>query len=236
MNKERDGEEKIKTYTKEAEEPTPKSAKYGTEGNMGENLVENGREEPTTSELQPFIYDYANTRIRKAPESRRYSFYFDGNITPVGRLIVPMGEISYFSTTGTAVAIAAQSDGSTNMVVVAPTTALSSGVYEFDNGGSNNGRLRYTGADTKMFHTAITMSLSPAGANDTFVVGLAKGGTVVAASKILQKVVTAGDTQAFAFHCMVELATNNYIEVYVGNTTDADDVTVKTLNLFAMGM
>jgi hypothetical protein len=164
------------------------------------------------------------------------AFKFANDVTPSGRLIVPMGEVSYFSTTGTAVPIAAQSNGTTNMVVAAPTTALSMGEFEFDNGGANNGRLRYTGATTKMFHTAITMSIAPDGANDTFVVGLAKNGTIISSSKVLQKITNASDTQAFAFHLMVELATNDYLEVYIGNTSDADDLILKTLNIFAVGM
>jgi hypothetical protein len=147
-----------------------------------------------------------------------------------------MGEVAYFDLTGTAVTIAAQSDGSTNMVVAAPTTALSAGAYEFDNGGSNNGRLRYTGAVTKMFHVACTISISPASVTDLFVLGVAKGGTVIAASKVLQKITTGGDIQSTAMHVMAELATNEYLELYVGNTTDTDDLTIHTLNLFAVGM
>lgn len=163
-------------------------------------------------------------------------FQFNDDVRPYERIIVPMGEISYFDLTGTSVAIATVSDGSTNMVVVNPTTALSAGAYEFDNGGSNNGRLRYTGAITKMFHVACTISIAPASANDVFVLGVAKGGTVIASSKILQKVAVAGDTQSTALHVMAELATNEYLELYVGNTTDADDLVIKTLNLFALGM
>jgi hypothetical protein len=158
-----------------------------------------------------------------------------GTLTATGRLVVPMGEISYFDTTGTAVTITTVSDGSTNMVVVPPATALSSGAYQFDNGGSDNGRLRYTGATTKMFHVACTLSIAPAAANDTFVLGIAKGGTVIATSKVLQRVLAAADTQFSALHVMVELATNEYLELYVGNITDADDLTVKSLNLFAAG-
>lgn len=148
----------------------------------------------------------------------------------------PMGEISYFDTTGTSIAIAAQSDGSTNMVVVSPTTTFNSSSFEFDNGGSNNGRLRYTGRQTKFFHVACSISFAAAGAADTFVFGVAKGGTVIAASKILTRNINASDTRSTALHAYTTLATNEYLELYVGNTTDADDLTFKTLNLFAMGM
>src|SRR3990167_298437 len=144
----------------------------------------------------------------------------------------PMGEISYFNTTGTAVTIAEQSDGSTNMVVCAPVTALNSDSFEFDNGGSNNGRLRYTGRKTKLFHVACTISIASSGDADMFVFGIAKGGTVVAATKILNKITTALDTQSTALHGYISLATNEYIELYVGNTTDGDDLTIKSINLF----
>ena len=53
---------------------------------------------------------------------------------------------------------------------------------------------------------------------------------------VIQKITTSGDTQSTALHCMMELATNDYIELYVGNMTDADDFIIKTLNIFAMGM
>lgn len=98
--------------------------------------------------------------------------------------MLPMGEVSYFNTTGTLVTISSTSDGSTNMVVVAPTSTLVNDM-EFDNGGANNGRLRYTGAVSKTFHIAVTLSGTPATVNDIFVFGVAKNGTVQATSKVL---------------------------------------------------
>lgn len=176
-----------------------------------------------------------NDGVFKWMEDEDY-FQFDDDIYPQQRLLLPMGEISYFDITGTAVVITTQSDGSTNMVKAAPATALSSGGMEFDNGGANNGRLRYTGTATKMFHVACTISVAPAGANDTFVFGVAKGGTVIATSKVLLQAINASQPRSTALHVMIELATNEYLELFVGNTTDADDCTVHSLNLFAMGM
>jgi len=159
-----------------------------------------------------------------------------GNIVPVQRLILPMGETNYFNTTGTAITISAQSDGSTNMVLVNPTTALSSGEYEFDNGGGNTGRLRYTGTTTKMFHIACTISFSPDNANDEFVVGVAKNGTVISTSKIISKARGIGETSTTALHVMAEMATNDYLELYVGNISGTGNFTIKTLTMFAMGL
>lgn len=156
-----------------------------------------------------------------------------GGITPVGRLYVPMGEISYFSTTGTSIVISGTSDGSTNMVVANPTTALSAMSESFDNGGSNNGRLRYTGATTHMFHIAVTLSGSPEVNGNVFVFGVANGGVVAAESKTLG---SSAGTQFSALHAYIMLAQNEYLELFIGNTSSSKNFTIKSLNLFAMGM
>jgi len=160
----------------------------------------------------------------------------DSDTKPVGRLIVPMGEINYFDTTGTAITISTQSDGSSNMVLVNPTTALSSGEYEFDNGGGNTGRLRYIGETTKMFHIACTISFSPATANDEFVIGIAKNGTVISQSKVINMARGIGETSSTALHIMAELATDDYLELYVGNLSTTGNFTIKTIAMFAMGL
>lgn len=156
-----------------------------------------------------------------------------GSLTPNGRVILPMGEVSYFDTTGTGVTISGTSDGSTNMVVIAPATAVSGDEYLFDNGGSDIGRLRYTGTLSRMFHIAVTLSLTPATLNDIFVIGIAKSGTVVASSKVLG---SSGGTQFSALHLYTTLTQNQYLEVYIGNTSGSRNATVKSLNIFAMGM
>jgi len=162
-----------------------------------------------------------------------------GDYTPGGRIIVPMGEISYFDVTGTGVSITAQSDGSTNMVF-APLGSLSGLEYEFDDVGSGGGapapgNLRYTGTTTKMFHIACSLSFS-GGANDVIVLGIAVNDTVVARSKVLRNLGGGGDVGSTAMHLMVLLAQNDTLQVYVGNTSSTNDVTVNALNLFAMGM
>ena len=161
---------------------------------------------------------------------------FSGTNTFDGKVELPMGEVSYFNTTGTGVTISAQSDGSTNMVKCSVTSVLSDPCSCFDNGGANNGRLRYVETVTKDFHIACTISIAPEEANDTFVFGVAKNGTIIDSCKVLVKVLNAGDTRSTALHAFTSLATNDYLELYVGNTTDAGDVTIKTLTLFAMGM
>ncbi len=148
----------------------------------------------------------------------------------------PMGEIRYFSTTGTRIFISTQSDGSTNMVKCAPATTFD-GLGEFDNGGANNGRLRYTGKNTKTFHIACTISGDlNSGTNSTFVFGIAKNGTVVTASKVLNRITGTTDLQSTSLHLMITMSQNEYLEVYVGNTTTTNDFQFMTMNLFALGM
>jgi hypothetical protein len=148
----------------------------------------------------------------------------------------PMGEISFFSVASpTTPSITSASDGSTNLVKVAPATTLASDSNQFDNGGSDNGRLRYTGTATKMFHCACSVSFG-GGNNDLFVIGVAKNGVVSDASKILRRMGAGGDIGSTAIHWMTELQSMQYLEVYVGNITDTDDPSFYTLNLFAMGV
>lgn len=147
----------------------------------------------------------------------------------------PMGEIAYFNTTGTTIVIPSQSDGSSNMVKVAVVTT-GDFHFEMDNGGANNGRIRYTGSDTKSFHCAVSISVSPSTNNDEFVLGIAKNGTVDGDCKAIQKMGTTSDVQSTALHCMVELATNEYVELYIGNMTASRNIVVKALNIFTMGV
>lgn len=202
------------------------------EGQAGSAILDISQVTPNTMSFR-FPNASGTLALLQTNQTFTDSITFNGTTTPVGRLLVPMGELSYFSTSGTPIAIAAQSDGSSNMVLLNPVTTLTSGNYQFTD---SNGRLTYTGTITKMFHVAVTMSITPVSANEKFVIGLFKSGSLVTQSRILQKVGNTVDTQAFAFHQMVELGTNDYIEAYAGNMVSANDITINTLNIFAMGM
>lgn len=161
----------------------------------------------------------------------------------------PMGEINYFNTTGSAISITLKSDGSTNMVPVAPTglvadgstqTALSPGSMDFVQRA--NGQLQYTGNRPKHFHIACTISVKSAtGQSDTFVFGIAKGTpgtpdtvTMLTASKVLQEFKDVSSSTAL--HVAIEMNKNDYLQFYAGNTTNTRNVTIQALTLFALGM
>lgn len=153
----------------------------------------------------------------------------------------PMGELSYFNLTGTNIGITAQSNGSSNMVACRPVTSLLNR-GEFDNGGSNNGRLRYIGKNTKTFHIACTISgtlESVLSSTSTFVFGIGKNGTVQPSSKILNRSkfnLLYPDVQSTSLHVMLTLAPNDYLEFFVGNTSSSYDFSFRTFNLVAIGM
>ena len=55
-------------------------------------------------------------------------------------------------------------------------------------------------------------------------------------SIIKDLVSSASDAESTAIHVMPKLNPNDYLEVFVANLTGTGDVTVQTLNMFAMGM
>lgn len=140
-----------------------------------------------------------------------------------------IGDLSYFNLTGTLVSIATVSDGSTNMVkaAVASTTVDS---LRFDNGGADDGRLRYTDSNRNSFHVTASVSVTCA-ADKLIVVGLARNGTVIASTKMLATVGTSA--VALALDSQIDLYTNDYVEVFLGNTTDDVDITVHSLAMRA---
>ena len=148
----------------------------------------------------------------------------------------PMGEVSYFNTAGTNIGITLQSDGSTNMVVCRPTTTLLNR-GEFGNGGAN-GRLQYTGKNSKIFHIACTISGTSASGSTgkTYVFGIAQSDVVKTSAKVLNRFASSTDIQSTSLHVMLTLAPNDYLEFFVGNTTDAIDFKFVSLNLVAIGM
>lgn len=152
---------------------------------------------------------------------------------------MPMGEIS-LTDNATATTITT-TDTATRFD---ETTALNTGM-DFDSPSA--GRLRYTGALTGHFHMGCTMSAKGAGANDVMEAVIIKNatvngsgeystGTILSHGKITQKLGPAGDVGSTAIHVMAELAQNDYIELFILNTSDTDDITIVDMNLFAVAL
>lgn len=172
----------------------------------------------TTAEAGAMEYDGSN-------------LYFT-NSTPTRILLTqsfPMGE-TYMTGNATATTIAS----SGVYYKVSGTTTLSH-AHEFTAGGTDN-RLTYTGTITKTFHVACTLSVKSAGSNDIIYARIAKNGTTIPAGTVQQKLGSIGDVASTAIHVVVELATNDYIELFVMNNSGTSSLTVTDMNMFGMGI
>jgi len=171
---------------------------------------------------------------------------FSGTLTPAGRLMLPMGEISYFDNVsdGFEVAIGVKSTGTAsgtdNMVKIAPGSGT---VFINDMFGTGtNSSLKYTGATRRLFHIALSFSYRPDTDKDVFVFGVLKNdfalgtSSVSDSSKLLITTGQKADYNSTAMHVLLWLSTNDSIEFYVGNVTEARKVYIKSFNFVAIGM
>lgn len=185
------------------------------------------------------------TPIASVDQNADYMLVYQGSTGQHRKILVTnlpfdmasaLGELSYFSTTGTTVAITAVSNGSTNMVEAqVPTTINLNGLSNFDMPA--NGRMRYNGTGTVYCHTALTYSIrSASGSNQKYVLGMAVNGVVNVPSKMIQSVQNTGDTQTLALHAYLTLTSGSYISLFVGNTVASNGIVFYTMNVFAMCM
>lgn len=94
----------------------------------------------------------------------------------------------------------------------------------------SNNRLTFVGAITRDFLVTATASIS-GGANKVVGMYIAKNGAVLDDSEIYATTNAAGKAESISVQAVVNLAENDYIEVFVENTSDTSNVTVEFLNL-----
>ena len=117
---------------------------------------------------------------------------------------------------------------------VAGTYALTADASNWDM--NTNGQLRYIGAAERCIHCALTFSFTGQGNNDVYEWGMGKNGAIVTPSIVRHKLNVGTDTRGSAAHGFTTVGMNDYITIMVRNTTDADDPTMVTGNLFVMDM
>ena len=92
-------------------------------------------------------------------------------------------------------------------------------------------RLTYGGTDTRTFWVSCTFSAKTSGTNQLVGFRLAEGGVSAAKTEVRRLVGTGTDEGAGAVHGLFQLATNEYIELFVTNETSSNTVTVEHGNL-----
>lgn len=92
---------------------------------------------------------------------------------------------------------------------------------------SNGGRLTYIGAETARFSVkaSVTMLRATGSGNVDFSVYLARNGSVNASSQVVGTT-NQNNNHAVCLPYSIEMAQNDYIELYVANKTNPDDLTV----------
>jgi hypothetical protein len=155
------------------------------------------------------------------------------SVTPNGDMIklsrFPMGEI-YMNGNATNTSCVTNT-----WIKAAGSTSISSGAWDFWNGGISN-RLVYTGASRKMFHIACTISLTNTGGNSTNMkAALYKNGTILSNGIVMTRLNGGTDYTSTAIHVMTDMAAGDYLELWI-NSSNTQSILIDYMNMFAMGI
>jgi hypothetical protein len=125
------------------------------------------------------------------------------------------------------------SESVTNVVVADTWYKLNTDTTEgFSRNGlvHTNNRVTYTGDSTKVFKIIGIASIS-SGNNNILHVAFFKNGAIHPCSE--QTVTTSGSGKAsnIAFQCLIELGTNDFIEVYTKNQSGTTNITLDNINV-----
>jgi hypothetical protein len=96
---------------------------------------------------------------------------------------------------------------------------------------SGNNRLIYSGKKTRRFQVICSLTGTQGATNIIYAFYIAKNGSILNESKQVVKFANSSDQQSVNVCCTVQLATNDYIEVWVENKTNTTALTVQSLNL-----
>ena len=113
--------------------------------------------------------------------------------------------------------------------VKAAGTTITENLFRFDDGGVNN-RLRYTGTKTRIFSVSASLAISSPNSGQYLLMYIAKNGTVIGSTEIKRKIANGSDIGAATVSGTVELATNDYVELWLANDSSNKDATVERLN------
>jgi len=108
-------------------------------------------------------------------------------------------------------------------------TTTTANLFRFDTDGASN-RLRYVGTKTKIFNISASLSLTSTTNNQVLSIYFAKNGTVLNSTRIQRKIGTGADVGAVSISGTVELATGDYIELWLANDLASRDATIENLN------
>ena len=116
--------------------------------------------------------------------------------------------------------------------VAGGTTTLSADSNLFDMPA--NSRLRYTGTPTIKVVVSAALSITTDTNNIVTAMSIGKNGTIVSPSIISRKIGTGADVGAISLSWLVELATNDFVELFMSHDSGGNvGMTVEKLSLVA---
>jgi hypothetical protein len=96
-------------------------------------------------------------------------------------------------------------------------------------------RLTYVGALIRDFQVTATLSLT-SGNNNIIGVYVAKNGVVITSSEMYSTTSSGGRAESITCQTILELNQNDYIEIFVENSTGTTNITVEYLNVICKSL
>lgn len=123
-----------------------------------------------------------------------------------------------------------QGNGTATTIASTATPVLVAGTWTVDLSGSftgtTAGRLTYTGSETQICRVSASLSLDPtSGSNQHISVYVAKNGSTIAGSR-QEAHISHGADMNMSVTWQLSLANNDYIELFVQNSTATNNITV----------
>lgn len=139
-------------------------------------------------------------------------------------------EIAYYTMNGNATATTIS--GTNTPVKVAGTTTSQAITQKFTN---TDNRATYTGAIARSFEVTVVLSFTSS-ANNVIGTYIAKSGSVIENSETYSTANASGRAENVVCQTVVDLAQNEYLEVFVENTTGANNITVSDLSVIVRAL
>ncbi len=147
-------------------------------------------------------------------------------VSPAGQYYPAYGGMYLSASAETTVA------GADTPVKAAGTTLALPGARGFSM--ISNNRLRYTDTETATFAVTAAFSVQAADANQTFNFMVAVGSVPDATSEITRKIVVAAEEGAGSLSTLMEVASQEFLEFWIENTTSGGNATITKLLLTAV--
>lgn len=113
-------------------------------------------------------------------------------------------------------------------IKIAGTTTSNTITQKFTN---TNNRATYTGGLTRIFDVSAIASVLSASSNDQIGFYIAKNGVVIDSSESYLTTNSSNRAENIIVKAIVELSTNDYVEIWAENATDTSDIVVTDLNV-----